>query len=196
MNNKIKFSKFDDLAYQLTNLEVSPLYEYRKANDYKPVLGEGNLNARIMFIGEAPGENEGKTGRPFVGAAGKLLTGMLQEAGINREDVFITSVVHDRPPNNRKPTKKEIEIYSQFLFELINLIKPEIIVTMGNISTETIFSKYFSNMKNMPINVVHGQEFTTTEGIKIVPIYHPAYLLYQATKKAEFKIDLQKIAAL
>src|SRR3989344_3352600 len=96
-------------------LKESPLYEDRIKNQVFPVIGEGSHYAKIMFVGEAPGKNEAKTGRPFVGAAGKLLDEFLASAGIKREDVYITNIVKDRPPLNRDPFPNEIDIYSPFL---------------------------------------------------------------------------------
>src|SRR3989344_3019718 len=96
-------------------LVSSPLYKERIKNKYFPVIGEGNHSAKIMFIGEAPGETEAKKGRPFCGAAGKRLDELIESIGLKREDVYITNVVKDRPPNNRDPSQAEIELYSPFL---------------------------------------------------------------------------------
>src|SRR5687768_17220991 len=96
-------------------LSTSPLFEYRKSNGYFPVIGEGDHDAKIMFIGEAPGENEAKTGKPFCGRAGKVLDDLLNSVGIDREDVYVTNIVKDRPPKNRDPLPEEIELYAPFL---------------------------------------------------------------------------------
>ncbi|MDE2172875.1 MAG: uracil-DNA glycosylase, partial [Patescibacteria group bacterium] len=95
--------------------ELSPLYEYRTANKFFPVIGEGSHDASIMFVGEAPGLNEAKTGRPFCGAAGKFLSLLLESIGLTRDKVYITNIVKDRPPENRDPTPQEIALYSPFL---------------------------------------------------------------------------------
>lgn len=101
-----------DEVLALTN---SPLYSYRTENKYYPVIGEGNHEAKIMFVGEAPGRNEAKTGRPFCGAAGRVLDSLLEHVGIPRKSVYITNIIKDRPPQNRDPLQGEIEIYGPFL---------------------------------------------------------------------------------
>src|ERR1044071_3884640 len=108
------------IAEEIRELTESPLYTYRKENNYSFVLGEGNENAKIMFIGEAPGEKEAKTGRPFVGASGRFLNELLKSIGLERENVYITNIVKDRPPNNRNPTAKEIRLYQPFLLRQID----------------------------------------------------------------------------
>src|SRR3990167_3866535 len=100
---------------EVINLKKSPLYKERIKNKVFPVVGEGSHYAKIMFIGEAPGKNEAKTGRPFCGASGKILDELLVSVGIDRKDVYITNIVKDRPPLNREPLPKEIKTYGQFL---------------------------------------------------------------------------------
>ena len=107
-------AKLDTIAYSLQDLTTSPLYEYRVEHKYKVVPGEGNAYAKIVLIGEAPGEWEAKSGRPFVGASGRLLDSLLESIGLTRTDVFITNVVKDRPPDNRAPTVAEIKLYAPF----------------------------------------------------------------------------------
>ena len=119
--------KLRKILDEIWNLTDSPLYEYRKKNNYYPVIGAGNHFAKIIFIGEAPGRNEAGTGKPFCGAAGKILDELLKSINIKRQDVYITNIVKDRPPENRDPTIKEIEIYSPFLTRQLEIIKPEII---------------------------------------------------------------------
>lgn len=96
------------LTVEITNLKKSPLYAYRVKNNYQPVIGGGNLDAKIVFIGEAPGKKEAETGLPFIGASGKVLDQLLASVKLRREDVYITSIVNDRPPENRDPSPKEI----------------------------------------------------------------------------------------
>src|SRR5438876_1787730 len=105
-------------------LKDSPLYAERVKNQVFPVIGEGSHHAAIMFVGEAPGKNEAKTGRPFVGAAGKILDEMLAHVGIDRKEIYITNIVKDRPPFNRDPLPDEIEIYGPFLDRQIEIIQP------------------------------------------------------------------------
>ena len=103
----------------IVNLTESPLYQYRVDNGYYPVIGQGSHYAKIMFIGEAPGKNEAETGRPFCGASGRVLDELLASIDLKREDVYVTNIVKDRPPENRDPQKKEIELYSPFLVQQI-----------------------------------------------------------------------------
>ncbi|MEL6151586.1 MAG: uracil-DNA glycosylase, partial [Chloroflexota bacterium] len=113
----------------IVNLTDSPLYEYRTENGYYPVIGQGAHDAKIVFIGEAPGENEAKTGRPFCGASGRVLDELLASVGIDRETVYVTNIVKDRPPKNRDPRKDEIALYAPFLDQQIDIIQPEVIAT-------------------------------------------------------------------
>ncbi|MEK7582370.1 MAG: uracil-DNA glycosylase, partial [Patescibacteria group bacterium] len=119
---------------EVVNLTGSPLYADRVKGGVYPVIGEGNHHATIMFVGEAPGRNEAKTGRPFVGAAGKILDQLLEGVGIDRKDVYITNIVKDRPPFNRDPVPEEIEAYGPFLDRQITIIQPKVIATLGRFS--------------------------------------------------------------
>ena len=107
------------------DLTESPLYELRVENDYQPVIGDGDLNTNIMFIGEAPGANEAKKGLPFVGQSGRVLDELLESIGLDRQAVYITNIVKDRPPKNRDPHKKEIKLYAPFLDQQIDIIQPK-----------------------------------------------------------------------
>lgn len=127
---------------EILDLKESPLYAYRVENKYFPVIGEGNHSAEIMFIGEAPGENEAKTGRPFCGRAGKVLDALLQEISIERKDVYVTNIVKDRPPGNRDPLPEEISIYAPFLNRQIEIIKPKVVATLGRFSMVYIMNRY------------------------------------------------------
>ena len=109
----------------VVNLSESPLYEYRLSNSYYPVIGQGDHYADIMFIGEAPGKNEAETGRPFCGASGRVLDELLESIDLKREDVYVTNILKDRPPNNRDPLKNEIELYTPFLEQQIEIIQPK-----------------------------------------------------------------------
>ncbi len=110
-----KASLIRQLTDEIINLKKSPLYPYRIKNGYRPVIGGGNLDAKIVFIGEAPGKKEAETGQPFIGASGKVLDQLLDSVKLKREDVYITSIVNDRPPENRDPSPKEIKLYAPFL---------------------------------------------------------------------------------
>jgi len=179
---------------EVWDLKQSPLYQFRIQNNYFPVLGEGSHHARIMFIGEAPGRNEAEKGRPFCGAAGKILDELLASVDIKREDVYITNIVKDRPPENRDPLPDEIAIYGPFLDCHINIIQPKIIATLGRYSMGYIFNKFGLDLLLKPIGQMHGKVFEADVSygkIKIVPLYHPAVAVYNATTKDTLKKDFQ-----
>ena len=173
----------------------SPLY---KEGTF-PVFGEGSLNADIMLVGEAPGYNESITGKPFCGAAGKILDELLEYAGLKREDIFITNIVKLRPPNNRNPTQEEIKSFAPFLDKQIEIINPKIICCLGNFSTGYIMKKFNLSNKLQGISKIHGQVFSvsTLFGIiKIIPLYHPAVVTYDANMKDVLKEDFKKLIKL
>ena len=175
---------------EVINLTESPLYEERIKNKVFPVIGEGNHFAKIMFIGEAPGRNEAKTGRPFCGAAGKILDELLAFAKIERKDVYITNIIKDRPPFNRDPSPEEISIYAPFLNKQIEIIRPEIISTLGRFSMKYIMEKFDLNPGSISEN--HGKVFEANSSygkIKIIPLYHPAVAVYNNSKKDDLKKD-------
>lgn len=150
-----------ELAAQATNL----------------VLGDGNLDADIVFIGEAPGKNEDEQGLPFVGAAGKFLNEMLAQAGMERSDVYITNIVKYRPPNNRDPLPEEKAAFWPYLLKQLQIIKPKVVVTLGRHSME-----YF--LPDMKISQIHGQPKRIQFGddkLIVVPLYHPAAALYNGS---------------
>lgn len=184
---------------EILNLTSSPLYKYRKKNKYFPVIGEGNHFAKIIFIGEAPGQREAETGRPFCGAAGKILDELLVSIGLKREDVYITNVVKDRPPNNRDPEPLEIEIYSSFLDRQISIIKPKIIATLGRFSTKYILEKFNLPQKSESITNLHGKVIDAKVPfgkIKIIPLYHPAVALYSAGSRRVLEEDFKVLKEL
>lgn len=140
MNSKDEgLREIKDEVVQLTQGELTQL---RRENNYFPVIGEGSHDASIMFIGEAPGENEAKQGRPFVGRSGQFLNQLLEGIGIKREDVYITNIVKDRPPKNRDPLPSEIELYAPFLDRQIEIIKPKVIATLGRFSMQYVMNRY------------------------------------------------------
>jgi uracil-DNA glycosylase len=166
---------------EILNLKKSPLYKYRTQNKFFPVIGEGSHDAKIMFIGEAPGKNEALTGRPFCGSSGKVLDKLLASIKLERKDVYITNIVKDRPPDNRDPYPEEIEFYAPFLDGQINIIKPEVIATLGRFSMKYIMEKFGLGDELQPISKMHGQVFETKTDygeVKIIPLYHPAVALY------------------
>jgi uracil-DNA glycosylase len=166
---------------ELIHLTDSPLYEYRTSNNYFPVIGEGSHDAQIMFVGEAPGRNEAKTGKPFCGAAGKVLDKLLSHVGIPRESIYITNIVKDRPPKNRDPLPLEIELYGPLLDRQIEIIQPRVIATLGRYAMGYIMNRFGLESKLEPIGKAHGKAYpaTTSYGdLDIVALYHPCVAIY------------------
>ncbi len=176
---------------EVVDLVASPLYAERVKNKYFPVIGEGNHSAEIMFVGEAPGENEAKTGRPFCGRAGKVLDELLASVGIERKDVYVTNIVKDRPPGNRDPYPDEIAIYAPFLDRQIEIIKPKVVATLGRFSMQYIMARYGLEFELDSISKLHGRSFQTLN-FQLVPLYHPASAIYNQhllpTLKEDFKV--------
>ena len=148
------------------------------------VPGEGPIDAKIMFVGEGPGRNEDEQGRPFVGAAGKFLTELLESIGLKRSDVFITNIVKCRPPNNRAPRKSEIEACNPYLQSQIRLIHPRIVCALGTPAVTTLMGDEYSASR------FHGKPVTKGE-ITILAMYHPAAALYDASLKGTILQDFQ-----
>lgn len=177
----------------------SPLYEYRTTNGYFPVIGEGSHDAKIMFVGEAPGQNEAKTGRPFCGAAGKFLTELIESIGLTRDKVYITNVVKDRPPENRDPTPEEIALYAPFLDRQVQIIQPKVIVTLGRHSMGYVMKRHDLDLEIEPISKIHGRSFETVyfdesnvpQPVTIVTLYHPASALYNGGMRDTHKKDFE-----
>ena len=172
--------------------EKCPLYKERVKNNFFPVIGEGNHWAKIMFIGEAPGFNEAKTGHPFCGDAGKILDELLESAEIKKKEVYICNILKCRPPANRDPKKEEIEACTPYLERQIEIIKPKVICTLGNFSTAFILEKYGLKDKIQGISKIHGKIFSS-DGIKIIPFYHPAVVTYNPNMKEILKKDIKSL---
>ncbi len=156
----------------------------------KVVFGSGNPHAEILFIGEAPGATEDKQGIPFCGLSGKVLDELLSSIFLSRNDIFITNTILCRPPENRNPTKEEVEHCRERLDRLIQIMQPKVIVTIGNFATERILGK-------KGIKSLHGKIFEHGNGIKVVPVIHPANYLYSGRNPELFeqmKNDFQTIA--
>lgn len=153
------------------------------------VPGEGNLNALVMFVGEGPGFEEDRQGRPFVGRSGHFLTEMLRKAGIDRNDVYITNVVKCRPPNNRDPLPEELEACAGYLMRQVNLVNPRIIVTLGRFSMRRWFP-------NGTITQVHGQVRNIGRGRVAMAMFHPAAALRNPQWQVAFEQDLQLLPRL
>lgn len=162
------------------------------------VFGEGNLNARIMFIGEAPGKKEDELGRPFVGRAGRIFDDMLDSIKLSRDDVYISNILKCRPPKNRNPLKSEIEKCIKYIDKQIEIINPDIITPLGNYAISYIFYKF--KLKFEKINKIHGKIYSvnsTFNKLKIIPIYHPAAVVYNKKIKniilEDFKVIEQNL---
>jgi DNA polymerase len=163
MKNKIEL--YENLAQQIKSCKKCRLCE----TAIQAVVGEGSLDARIIFIGEAPGKNEDESGRPFVGRAGKLLNLLVEELGLKREDVWIGNIIKHRPPKNRDPQKDEIDACRDFLTQQIAIINPDIIVTLGRFS----FNYFIPDGK---IGTERGK-LIDMGSYKVFPVYHPAAAL-------------------
>lgn len=169
------------IAREVSVCTKCALHESRK----KAVVGEGPADAEIMFIGEGPGFHENEQGRPFVGASGKFLDQLLEQADLTRADVFIANVVKCRPPANRDPQPDELTACGEYLNGQIEAINPSIIVTLGRIS----MGRYFPGAK---ITSVHGQ-MQKIDGRFIIPMYHPAAALHQPALRPSILADFAKL---
>ncbi len=179
---------------ELVNLKESPLYDYRQRNGYFPVIGQGDHYADIMFIGEAPGKNEAETGRPFCGASGRVLDELLVSIDLERSSVYVTNIVKDRPPNNRDPLKTEIDLYAPFLERQIGIIQPKVIATLGRFSMEFILRRFGAFQANQKISQLHGAVIKVRAPYgraSVVPLYHPAAALYNASQRETLEKDFQ-----
>jgi uracil-DNA glycosylase family 4 len=159
----------------------------------KVVFGAGNANADLMFVGEAPGQQEDLQGLPFVGRAGKLLDQMLEEVGLERSDVFITNVLKSRPPGNRDPQPEEIDACKPYLHKQVELIEPKVICTLGNFATKLL------TRSQRGITGVHGRPQVHELGgraVRVFPIYHPAAALRSTKTLEELREDFRRLPAL
>ena len=142
-----------------------------------------------MFVGEAPGFHEDKQGVPFVGAAGKLLTELLESVGLSRSQIYIANVIKCRPPQNRDPAPDEVETCKPFLLQQIQLIKPHLVCSMGNFATQTLLER------KVGITKVHGQPFQLSE-FRLFPLFHPAAALHNERLRPQLQEDFQKLKRL
>ncbi len=159
------------------------------ANRKNAVFGEGSSRARIFFIGEAPGETEDELGQPFVGPAGQLLDKMIEAIGLKREDVYITNVVKCRPSENRDPKPLEIQTCSEYLNQQLKLINPELIVALGSVAAQTLLKS------EEKISLLRGK-LSSYQGVKLLPTFHPAYLLKSPSSKKQAWEDFKQVASL
>jgi len=170
----------------------------RKCSLYKtrtcPVIGEGNHQAKIVFVGEGPGASEDRTGYPFCGAAGKILDELLNAVEIKREKVYICNILKCRPPGNRDPQKEEIEACVPYLEKQIEIIKPEVVCPLGRFAMEFLMEKFGLKDQIQGISKIHGKVFESRslfQKITLIPFYHPAVATYNANMKEVLKKDFK-----
>jgi len=154
------------------------------------VFGTGHPDADLMFVGEAPGADEDVQGEPFVGRAGQLLTKIIEAIDLRREDVYIANVIKCRPPGNRNPEPVEVETCSPFLLRQIDLVKPRVIVALGTFATHMLLGS------TTPISRLRGRVHDYRDGIRLVPTFHPAYLLRSPERKREVWEDMKLVRGL
>ena len=163
-------------------------------NRRNAVPGEGDKNSPVVFIGEAPGEKEDEMGRPFVGAAGKLLTELIESMGYKREMFYITNVVKCRPPGNRDPEDDEIDACLPYLLRQLQLIKPKLIVTLGRHAARTIFR--LGGLRWVSMSSQHGRVYPAkilSSSVRVIPTYHPASALYRPQLKGDLERDFREV---
>lgn len=191
-----KLEAMEKINAEVIALKI-PLADERRANGVLPVIGEGDLDAKLMFIGEAPGKKEAVTGRPFCGASGKFLDVMLDSIGLPRASTYITSIVKDRPTDNRDPSDEEIAEHAPFLDRQIEIIQPKGIVTLGRISMAYIMKKFGLEGELKTISQIHGKHFKVQApwggNLTIVPLYHPAVALYKGSNRAILLEDFKTL---
>jgi DNA polymerase len=176
------------IAAETESCRKCPLWQYAR----HAVPGEGPADARLLVVGEAPGEREDLTGRPFVGRAGAMLSKILTSAGLARSEVFIANIVKHRPPENRDPTPEEVAICTQYLDRQIAVMRPEVILAMGRHSSRYLLGKVPSGFEK--ITEVRGRIFTAElDGglVKIVPTFHPAAALYNPSYRTALEEDMR-----
>lgn len=181
----------DKLYAPYINCTQCPLGKLGRTN---VVFGDGNPDAKLMFIGEGPGQDEDRQGKPFVGRSGKLLTKVMELAEIKRPDVFISNVVKCRPPENRKPTEKEASICTNLLlFNQIKIIRPKVVCTLGASALQGLLNNY-----EIKISQVRGKPivYDILPNIIIVPTFHPAYILRNPKEMQKMFDDIQKAKTL
>lgn len=174
----MEFRTLEEMNIEMSFCEKCELHEERN----NVVFGEGNISADVMFVGEAPGKTEDEIGRPFVGAAGKLLDKFFQAIDVAREDVYITNLVKCRPPLNRDPDPKEQVVCMKYLLKEIEFVSPKILVCLGRISAKALINE------NFKITAEHGR-FFLKNGIYLMGMYHPAALLRFPMKREQTMQD-------
>ena len=191
-----KQAKLDHIAGQIAADNVTPEL---KSGATQLVFGDGNPDADVVFVGEAPGKNEDLQGKPFVGAAGRFLDEMLEAVGLNREDIYITNIVKYRPPNNRDPYPAEKKAFLPYLQRQLEVIQPKVLVTLGRHSLNCF-------LPELQISQCHGQPMRVKLSLKkdsddvlavvILPLFHPAAALYNGDMRQTLMDDFEKIPAI
>lgn len=190
---QLKLGAFRRLAEEISRCKRCPLWESRK----NPVIGDGDVNASIVFVGEAPGYWEDIKGKPFVGSAGRLLDEFLKKAGLSRKNIYITNIIKCRPPGNRDPRPDEVKACSPYLDRQLDLIRPKVMVTLGRHSTAYISSR--AGIKFRSISELQGKVFEVNfweTKSYIIPSYHPAAALYKAGLKKYIEETIKLAASI
>jgi len=191
-----KTEQMGEIRKRVIGLRNSLLAQERRKGGWLPVIGEGSHDAKIMFIGEAPGKNEAEQGRPFCGASGRVLDELLASVGIAREDVYVTNVVKDRPPANRDPLPDDIAIYAPLLKRQIEIIQPKVLAALGRFSMEWLMRTYGLESEIEGISKIHGRVFqakTKYGDVIIIPLFHPAVALYNGNRKVTLIEDFKQL---
>ena len=178
------YESMADLRAAVENCRACPLHESRT----NVVFGAGNENARLVFVGEAPGADEDRQGEPFVGRAGQKLTQIIEAIELSRSEVYIANVLKCRPPGNRNPLPEEIRACEPHLIEQLRLMKPKVICALGTFAAQTLLRT------NQSISRLRGR-FHTYQNVKLMPTYHPAYLLRNPKQKRQVWEDVQMVKA-
>lgn len=176
-------SSLQQMYQEIKNCQRCPLYKTRT----NLVFGEGNPNATLLFVGEAPGKYEDLQGKPFIGAAGKILRESLRDVGIGEKKIYIANILKCRPPGNRDPNPEEISACLLHLEKQIQIIQPKIICSLGKFSSQILLNT------TQGITYLRGQEFILKNKITLIPAYHPAACIYKPAWKKQFLMDLEKV---
>jgi len=182
----------ESLAEQISSCKRCDLSSSR----IRTVPGEGPAPCRVILVGEGPGRKEDESGRPFVGRAGAILSSLLSDIGMSREEVFITSVVKCRPPGNRAPKRDEIASCMPYLDRQIALLSPKVMVPMGRVATMAIFGRYglpFHSFKDVRGKAFRVRLEKSGQEIQVIPVYHPAVITHNPPALKDLKEDFQKL---
>lgn len=187
---KEKYQKLKKIKQSVIKCRKCQLYLKAKY----PVIGQGSHDAKILFVGEAPGRNEDETGIPFCGVAGQILDELLINIGIRRKNVYICNIIKHRPPGNRDPRPEEIEACKNYIIKQIDIINPRIICGLGRFSTYFLMQQYGLEKNIQSISKIHGKIFSAGAEhgqIIILPLFHPAVATYNINMKKVLQKDIQ-----